>query len=90
MMAPAFIRQTIDIASNFPPDGVLNLIQAIAEQTNLSALNATIEGENVNLIQTSTRNSVDAVREIGNAVREISHVTSNIAAAGGQLDAATT
>jgi hypothetical protein len=30
------------------------------------------------------------VREIGNAVREISHVTSNIAAAGGQLDAATT
>ena len=76
--------------SDFPPDGVLNLIQAIAEQTNLLALNATIEGENVNLIQTSTRNSVDAVREIGNAVREISHVTSNIAAAGGQLDAATT
>ena len=89
-MAPAFIRQTIDIASNFPPDGVLNLIQAIAEQTNLLALNATIEGENVNLIQTSTRNSVDAVREIGNAVREISHVPANIAAAGGQLDAATT
>lgn len=102
-------------------DGVLNLIQAIAQQTNLLALNATIEaarageagrgfavvahevkalagqtakatseiGQNVSLIQASTRNAVEAVREIGTAVREINEVTSNIAGAVGQQDAAT-
>jgi len=41
------------------------------------------------MIQTSTRNAVDAVREIGNAVRDINEVTSNIAGAVGQQDAAT-
>jgi methyl-accepting chemotaxis protein len=102
-------------------DGVLSLIQAIAQQTNLLALNATIEaaragdagrgfavvahevkalagqtakateeiGQNVGLIQSSTKNAVDAVREIGGAVREINDITSNIAGAVGQQDAAT-
>jgi methyl-accepting chemotaxis protein len=102
-------------------DGVLHLIQAIAQQTNLLALNATIEaaragdagrgfavvahevkalaeqtakatseiGQNVGLIQASTRNAVDAVREIGTAVHDINEVTSNIASAVGQQDAAT-
>jgi methyl-accepting chemotaxis protein len=65
---------------------VAHEVKALAGQT----AKATAEiGENVNLIQTSTRNSVDAVREIGNAVREISDVTSNIAGAVGQQDAAT-
>jgi methyl-accepting chemotaxis protein len=41
------------------------------------------------MIQTSTRNAVDAVREIGNAVSDINEVTSNIATAVGQQDAAT-
>jgi methyl-accepting chemotaxis protein len=102
-------------------DGVLQLIQAIAQQTNLLALNATIEaaragdagrgfavvahevkalagqtarateeiGQNVGMIQSSTRNAVDAVREIGGAVREINDITSAIAGAIGQQDAAT-
>jgi methyl-accepting chemotaxis protein len=65
---------------------VAHEVKALAGQT----AKATAEiGENVNLIQTSTRNSVSAVREIGNAVREISDLTSNIAGAVGQQDAAT-
>src|SRR5512140_2982957 len=100
---------------------VVTLIQSIAEQTNLLALNATIEaarageagrgfavvasevkslagqtakatseiGQNVGLIQSSTRTAVDSVREIGHAVRDINEVTSNIASAVGQQDAAT-
>ena len=65
---------------------VAHEVKALAEQT----AKATAEiGQNVGLIQTSTRNSVDAVREIGNAVREINDVTSNIASAIGQQDAAT-
>src|SRR4051794_7140848 len=65
---------------------VAHEVKALAEQT----AKATTEiGQNVSLIQTSTRNSVDAVREIGNAVREINEVTSNIAGAIGQQDAAT-
>jgi len=102
-------------------DGVLTLIQTIAQQTNLLALNATIEaarageagrgfavvahevkalagqtakateeiGQNVGLIQSSTRNAVDAVREIGGAVREINDITTNIAGAVDQQDQAT-
>jgi len=65
---------------------VAHEVKALAEQT----AKATSEiGQNVNMIQTSTRNAVDAVREIGDAVRDISDVTSNIAGAVGQQDAAT-
>ena len=55
---------------------VAHEVKALAGQT----AKATAEiGQNVGLIQASTRNAVDAVREIGNAVREINEVTSNIA-----------
>jgi methyl-accepting chemotaxis protein len=65
---------------------VAHEVKALAEQT----AKATAEiGQNVGLIQTSTRNSVDAVREIGNAVREINNVTLNIANAVSQQDSAT-
>jgi methyl-accepting chemotaxis protein len=65
---------------------VAHEVKALAEQT----AKATSEiGQNVGMIQTSTRNAVDAVREIGNAVRDINEVTSNIAGAVGQQDAAT-
>src|SRR4030088_2390161 len=65
---------------------VAHEVKALAEQTP----KATSEiGQNVGMIQTSTRNAVDAVREIGNAVRDINEVTSNIAGAIGQQDAAT-
>jgi methyl-accepting chemotaxis protein len=65
---------------------VAHEVKALAGQT----AKATAEiSENVSLIQTSTRNSVEAVREIGNAVREINDVTSNIASAIGQQDQAT-
>jgi methyl-accepting chemotaxis protein len=65
---------------------VAHEVKALAEQT----AKATSEiGQNVNLIQASTRNAVDSVREIGNAVRDINEVTSNIAGAVGQQDAAT-
>jgi methyl-accepting chemotaxis protein len=65
---------------------VAHEVKALAGQT----AKATAEiGENVSVIQTSTRNSVEAVREIGNAVRGINEVTSNIASAIGQQDQAT-
>ena len=65
---------------------VAHEVKALAQQT----ARATAEiGQNVGLIQTSTKNSVDAVRDIGSAVREISEVTSVIASAIGQQDAAT-
>jgi methyl-accepting chemotaxis protein len=65
---------------------VAHEVKALAEQT----AKATSEiGQNVSLIQVSTRNAVDAVREIGNAVHDINEVTSNIAGAIGQQDAAT-
>jgi methyl-accepting chemotaxis protein len=65
---------------------VAHEVKALAEQT----AKATAEiGQNVSLIQTSTKSAVDAVREIGNAVRDINDVTSNIAGAVGQQDAAT-
>ena len=53
---------------------VAHEVKALAGQT----AKATAEiGENVRLIQASTRNAVDAVREIGGAVREINDVTSS-------------
>jgi len=65
---------------------VAHEVKALAGQT----AKATTEiSENVALIQASTRNAVDAVREIGGAVREINEVTSAIAGAIGQQDAAT-
>jgi methyl-accepting chemotaxis protein len=65
---------------------VAHEVKALAGQT----AKATAEiSQNVGMIQTSTKDSVDAVREIGNAVREINEVTSNIAGAVGQQDAAT-
>ena len=57
---------------------VAHEVKALAGQT----AKATAEiGENVAMIQASTRNAVDAVREIGGAVREINDVTSAIAGA---------
>ncbi len=65
---------------------VAHEVKALAEQT----AKATTEiGQNVALIQSSTRNSVEAVREIGNAVREINDVTSAISGAIEQQDLAT-
>jgi methyl-accepting chemotaxis protein len=65
---------------------VAHEVKALAGQT----AKATAEiSENVATIQTSTRNSVEAVREIGTAVREINDVTGNIASAIGQQDQAT-
>ena len=65
---------------------VAHEVKTLAGQT----AKATAEiGQNVGMIQTSTRNAVDAVREIGTAVREINEVTSNIAGSVGQQDAAT-
>ena len=65
---------------------VAHEVKALAEQT----AKATSEiGQNVGLIQSSTRSAVEAVREIGSAVSDINDVTSNIASAVGQQDAAT-
>jgi methyl-accepting chemotaxis protein len=65
---------------------VAHEVKSLAGQT----AKATSEiGQNVSMIQTSTRNAVDAVREIGAAVREINEVTANIAGAVEQQDAAT-
>ena len=65
---------------------VAHEVKTLAGQT----AKATSEiGQNISMIQASTRNAVDAVREIGNAVRDINEVTSNIASAVGQQDAAT-
>ncbi len=65
---------------------VAHEVKTLAGQT----AKATAEiGQNIGMIQTSTRNAVDAVREIGTAVRDINEVTSNIAGAVGQQDAAT-
>jgi methyl-accepting chemotaxis protein len=65
---------------------VAHEVKALAGQT----AKATSEiGQNISMIQISTRNAVEAVREIGTAVREINEVTANIAGAVGQQDAAT-
>jgi methyl-accepting chemotaxis protein len=65
---------------------VAHEVKALAGQT----AKATEEiSQNVSLIQSSTRNAVDAVREIGHAVSEINEITTNIAHAIGQQDAAT-
>jgi methyl-accepting chemotaxis protein len=65
---------------------VAHEVKALAGQT----AKATEEiGQNVSLIQTSTRNAVDAVREIGGAVRGINEITTAIAGAVNEQDAAT-
>jgi methyl-accepting chemotaxis protein len=65
---------------------VAHEVKTLAGQT----AKATSEiGQNISMIQASTRSAVDAVREIGTAVREINEVTSNISGAVGQQDAAT-
>ena len=65
---------------------VAHEVKALAGQT----AKATDEiSQNVALIQASTRNAVEAVREIGGAVRGINDITSTIAGAVGQQDAAT-
>jgi methyl-accepting chemotaxis protein len=65
---------------------VAHEVKALAGQT----AKATEEiSQNVGLIQASTKNAVNAVREIGNAVRGINDITANIASAIGQQDAAT-
>jgi len=65
---------------------VAHEVKALAGQTAKATADIS---ENVSMIQTSTRNAVDAVREIGGAVREINDVTSAIAGAIGQQDQAT-
>ena len=65
---------------------VAHEVKALAGQT----AKATAEiGENVALIQASTKNAVDAVREIGGAVREINDITTIISSAITEQDAAT-
>jgi methyl-accepting chemotaxis protein len=65
---------------------VAHEVKALAGQT----AKATEEiGQNVGLIQSSTRSAVDAVREIGGAVQEINAVTSTIAGAVEEQNAAT-
>ena len=56
---------------------VAHEVKALAGQT----ARATEEiGQNVTMIQSSTRNAVDAVRDIGQAVTEINDITSNMLA----------
>jgi methyl-accepting chemotaxis protein len=65
---------------------VAHEVKALAGQT----AKATEEiSQNVGLIQASTKNAVDAVREIGHAVRGINDITTHISDAIHQQDAAT-
>jgi methyl-accepting chemotaxis protein len=65
---------------------VAHEVKALAGQT----AKATEEiGQNVGLIQASTKTAVEAVREIGGAVRNINEITGAISTAIGQQDAAT-
>lgn len=65
---------------------VAHEVKALAGQTAKATADIS---QNVAMIQSSTRNAVEAVREIGGAVREINEVTSAIAGAVGQQDQAT-
>jgi methyl-accepting chemotaxis protein len=65
---------------------VAHEVKALAGQT----AKATEEiAQNIGMIQTTTQSAVSAVREIGGAVREINDITTTIAGAIGQQDAAT-
>ena len=65
---------------------VAHEVKALAGQT----AKATEEiGQNIGLIQSSTKSAVDAVREIGGAVRGINEITTVIAGAVNEQDAAT-
>src|ERR1700744_5363442 len=65
---------------------VAHEVKVLAGQT---AKATTDIGQNIGLIQTSTRSAVDAVREIGGAVQNINEVSSSIASAIAEQDAAT-
>jgi methyl-accepting chemotaxis protein len=65
---------------------VAHEVKALAGQTAKATEDIS---QNIALIQASTRNAVEAVREIGGAVRGIDDITSTIADAVGQQDAAT-
>jgi methyl-accepting chemotaxis protein len=65
---------------------VAHEVKALAGQTAKATADIS---ENVAMIQASTRNAVDAVREIGGAVHEINEITTAIAGAVGQQDQAT-
>ncbi|WP_431202163.1 methyl-accepting chemotaxis protein [Bradyrhizobium betae] len=65
---------------------VAHEVKALAGQTAKATADIS---ENVAMIQVSTRNAVDAVREIGGAVHEINEVTTAIAGAVSQQDQAT-
>ena len=70
-------------------NGVVDMIGRDGIVRARRALSGQEIGQNVGLIQSSTRSAVDAVREIGGAVHEINAITSTIAGAVEEQNAAT-